>query len=86
MRTISEGAKCELLSENAYKASAFTYQQPDVEAANAMRAITVLDDFGERRNGAGRRRELARPAARLAVEPHGLHARLRRPYDVRTSA
>jgi hypothetical protein len=71
MRTISEGAKCELLSENAYKSSAFAYQQPDAEAANAMRAIAVLDDFGARRNGAGGRRELARPAARLALRSQG---------------
>ena len=44
--------------------------------------MSVLENFRERRNGARRRRERDRPAARIAIEPRGLHARLPRAHHV----
>ena len=42
----------------------------------------ALGNFFQRQNSARRRRQLSRPGFRVTIEPHRLHARLRRAHDI----
>src|ERR1700716_4107679 len=71
------------VSENAYFFRGFTISTRRRRLLSVSCLPMVLNNFRKRRNGARRRGECLRPLARIAVEPHRLHAAPRRSHDIR---